>query len=112
MERTSLEDSVIRDSLKAGVPYTGNPKLIEAEGEVQIGTPLRDASVDPQPDDYVVPTNAGEADPHGPAVRAITVDSPQWAEFVARDRAANPDRYRGSHPYTDPGSPHNPLTPR
>ena len=33
-----------------------------------VGTPLRDAAVDPKPSDFLAPTNAGEADPHGPAV--------------------------------------------
>lgn len=32
------------------------------------GTPLRDGAVDPRPDDYLGPSNAGEADPHGPLV--------------------------------------------
>lgn len=35
---------------------------------VRIGTPLRDAAVDPRPGDASVPTNAGQADPHGPLV--------------------------------------------
>ncbi|MFG2671365.1 hypothetical protein [Streptomyces sp. NPDC048445] len=32
--------------------------------------PLRDAAVDPRPEDYRAPTNAGEANPHGPLVVA------------------------------------------
>lgn len=32
------------------------------------GRPLRDAAVDPEPGDYLPPTNAGEANPHGPSV--------------------------------------------
>lgn len=39
-------------------------------GEVLIGTPLRDAAVDPRARDFLPPTNAGEADPHGPLVVA------------------------------------------
>lgn len=31
---------------------------------------LRDAAVDPKPTDFLPPTNAGEADPHGPLVVA------------------------------------------
>ena len=95
---TPLEDSVARDALKAGIPYTGDPKLIEAEGAVQIGTRTRDAAVDPSPADYVVPTNAGEADPHGPAVRAITVGSPEWEAYVDQDRRQHPERYVGTVP--------------
>lgn len=38
----------------------------------QIGTRLRDAAVDPRPDDFLAPTNAGEpgelGNPHGPSV--------------------------------------------
>jgi hypothetical protein len=37
---------------------------------IMVGTPLRDAAVDPHPDDFLAPTNAGEADPHGPLVVA------------------------------------------
>lgn len=37
---------------------------------VPFGSPLRDAAVDPQPSDFLPPTNAGEADPHGPLVVA------------------------------------------
>jgi hypothetical protein len=40
-----------------------------AEAE-QIGTRLRDAAVDPRESDFLPPTNAGEADPHGPLVVA------------------------------------------
>ena len=35
-----------------------------------VGSPLRDAAVDPKPWDFLPPTNAGEADPHGPLVVA------------------------------------------
>lgn len=38
---------------------------------IRIGTPLRDAAVDPRPGDFLVPTNAGLADPHGPRVVAV-----------------------------------------
>lgn len=34
----------------------------------QVGTPLRDAAVDPKPGDFLAPINAGKADPHGPEV--------------------------------------------
>jgi hypothetical protein len=38
--------------------------------ETQIGTKARDAAVDPQPEDFLPPVNAGKADPHGPKVVA------------------------------------------
>lgn len=112
---TPFEESVTRDSVKSGVPFTGNPRDIESEGTVQIGSKARDASVDPSPEDYVVPTNAGdptiEGDPHGPHVRAITVDSPEWVAYVARDRREHPERYAGTDPTTVPGSSFNINTP-
>jgi hypothetical protein len=36
--------------------------------EDQVGTKLRDAAVDPQEGDFLAPTNAGKANPHGPEV--------------------------------------------
>lgn len=36
--------------------------------EVQLGTALRDAAVDPREGDFLAPTNAGKANPHGPEV--------------------------------------------
>lgn len=33
-----------------------------------VGTRLRDAAVDPRPEDFLAPINAGEANPHGPDV--------------------------------------------
>jgi hypothetical protein len=35
-----------------------------------VGTRLRDAAVDPRPEDFLAPTNAGKANPHGPKVVA------------------------------------------
>lgn len=37
---------------------------------VPFGSTLRDAAVNPRKSDYLPPTNAGEADPHGPEVVA------------------------------------------
>lgn len=37
-------------------------------GTEVIGTRLRDAAVDPEPSDFLPPTNAGQANPHGPRV--------------------------------------------
>lgn len=53
--------------------------------------PLRDAAVDPQPEDFPGIPNAGlpgpEGNPHGPNVRCIEVDSPLWERAVAEQRA-------------------------
>jgi hypothetical protein len=43
---------------------------LHANGPTIVGTPARDAAVDPHPEDYLVPVNAGKADPHGPLVVA------------------------------------------
>jgi len=34
----------------------------------KVGTPVRDAAVNPQPGDFLAPVDAGKADPHGPEV--------------------------------------------
>ena len=54
-----------------------SPEPVEPEVDARdvtapesIGTRLRDAAVDPQPEDFLPPVNAGEADPHGPHVVA------------------------------------------
>lgn len=38
--------------------------------EEQVGSKARDAAVDPKPEDFLPPVNAGKADPHGPKVVA------------------------------------------
>lgn len=66
----------------------------------QVGTALRDAAVDPQPTDFLPPTNAGEANPHGglvvaPGIHAVgpgpivpgTVGSPGYQEAKESDTA-------------------------
>jgi hypothetical protein len=40
----------------------------DGDGIVVVGTRLRDAAVDPRPEDFLPPTNAGLANPHGPLV--------------------------------------------
>ena len=42
-----------------------DPRDLDAE---VVGTRLRDAAVDPHPEDFLAPINAGEANPHGPEV--------------------------------------------
>ncbi len=49
----------------------------------QVGAKLRDAAVDPRPTDLLPPSNAGQANPHGPAVVAYEVDSPERVAAVA-----------------------------
>lgn len=59
------------------VPEPGDPEAPDprkvgflGSGIEPVGTRLRDAAVDPQPEDFLPPTNAGEANPHGPEVVA------------------------------------------
>lgn len=49
----------------------------------QFGARLRDAAVDPQPGDFLAPTNAGTADPHGPDVVSPEVHASQGVRPVA-----------------------------
>lgn len=58
----------------------------EQEGVIRIGTPLRDAAVDPRPGDASVPTNAGLADPHSPLVVAPEALTRQEQAYVAQTR--------------------------
>ena len=51
-------------------PEPPDPRDIARTGPHRMGTPLRDAAVDPRPEDFLPPTNAGEANPHGPLVVA------------------------------------------
>lgn len=72
-------DMVVRYARKAGYGIdkaAGTPEdpvqpdSREVGGEQVVGTRLRDAAVDPKSEDFLPPTNAGEADPHGPLVVA------------------------------------------
>src|SRR5690349_2351067 len=47
-------------------PEAPEPPDPREVGEVVSGTRLRDAAVDPEPSDFLAPTNAGEGNPHGP----------------------------------------------
>lgn len=56
-----------------------------------VGTPLRDAAVDPKPSDYLPPTNAGKADPHGPDVVSPEIHGAGLAEVVPGPVDPDPD---------------------
>jgi hypothetical protein len=66
---------------QVGTDDAGRPTYGWTTLTTQVGTPLRDASVDPHEDDYLPPTNAGAADPHGPDV--VSTQTPRnprtWA---------------------------------
>lgn len=57
----------------------------DAAAPETVGTPLRDAAVDPQDEDFMAPVGAGTADPHGPEVV-----SPQVHAEGAGDVAPGP----------------------
>lgn len=64
-----------------------NPKVEEPADprdldDGQLGTPLRDAAVDPKPEDFLAPTNAGEANPHGPEVVSPEIHASQGVRPV------------------------------
>jgi hypothetical protein len=73
-----LPDGVRQYLLRAGytVGSTTAPQpepvpLVDARDFAEqqvVGTKLRDAAVNPKPGDFLAPTNAGKADPHGPDV--------------------------------------------
>lgn len=60
--------------------------------ETQIGTKARDAAVDPQPEDFLPPVNAGKADPHSAKVVAPQIhaakEQPIRAGVVSDDLKA------------------------
>ena len=59
--RTLYDDSPNGDS----IPEPVDPRDVESQ---RVGTPVRDAAVDPEPGDFLAPVNAGQANPHGPDV--------------------------------------------
>jgi hypothetical protein len=89
-------------STKAKAPDTdvviADPR--DYDSPAQVGTDLRDAAVDPRDSDFLAPTNAGQANPHGgevvaPGIHAIgpgpivpgTVGSPGYQEAKEVDTA-------------------------
>lgn len=55
-----------------GPPPESSPATVDSRDVTTqtVGTRLRDAAVDPRHGDFLAPTNAGKADPHGPDVVA------------------------------------------
>lgn len=76
---------VIREE---GDPPPPDPRDIgtDGDGRTRIGTDLRDAAVDPRPEDFLPPTNAGEpgqlGNPHGPTVIAPEIHGSQGVRPV------------------------------
>ena len=55
---------------KAAKVEPDRPERVDAREATRrtVGTPLRDAAVDPEKGDFLAPINAGKEDPHGPKV--------------------------------------------
>ena len=61
------------------VPVPADPRDLE---DGVVGTRLRDAAVDPRPEDFLAPLNAGEGNPHGPEVVAPEIHASGPAGIV------------------------------
>ncbi|GII63550.1 hypothetical protein Skr01_36350 [Sphaerisporangium krabiense] len=89
-----------------GAGYTVDGETIEAAHEppvdsrdverVRLGTPLRDAAVDPWPEDFLPPTNAGQADPHGPQVVSPGAHAVPPAPIVPGPVSPDPDEQQAA----------------
>jgi hypothetical protein len=73
-----------RQTDRPAVPEPVDPRTLGTNGDgiAHVGTRLRDAAVDPQPGDFLVPTNAGAANPHGPLVAAPGIHAAPPAPIV------------------------------
>lgn len=60
-------------------PEIADPRKV---AETRQGTPVRDAAVDPAEGDFLAPTNAGQANPHGPDVVSPQVHASQGVRPV------------------------------
>lgn len=60
-------DGASAESVTDDGPEPVDPRKVDGEAS-QVGSKLRDAAVDPEPGDFLAPTNAGKANPHGPDV--------------------------------------------
>lgn len=69
--------------------------------QVRVGAPLRDAAVDPEPEDFLPPTNAGEADPHGLLVVSPEIHGPAGPKGIRPGPVAVDDPARQSAQETE-----------
>lgn len=62
--------SKVKDVRHGHIPEPADPRDVGTDGDgiEKVGAPLRDAAVDPRDDDFLPPTNAGKANPHGSRV--------------------------------------------
>ncbi len=73
-------------------PESPDPREVgeNGDGVEVVGTRLRDAAVDPRPGDFLPPTNAGQANPHGPKVVAPGIHATPPAPIVPGPVSSNP----------------------
>lgn len=72
------------DGTKAKAPVAEQTESPDPRkvGDERVGDPIRDGAVDPRPGDFLAPTNAGEANPHGPAVVSPEIHASQGVRPV------------------------------
>jgi hypothetical protein len=64
---------------EAETPQPLDPRTVSTE---KVGDPVRDAAVDPREGDFLAPTNAGEANPHGTEVVSPEIHASQGVRPV------------------------------
>ncbi|RLK13322.1 hypothetical protein DER29_4340 [Micromonospora sp. M71_S20] len=69
------------DDAEPVTPEDPEPPDPREHGTTLVGSALRDAAVDPRPEDFLPPTNAGRANPHGaqvvsPGIHAVSGPGP------------------------------------
>ncbi|NAE18074.1 hypothetical protein [Enterococcus hirae] len=69
------------------------PDSRKVETVVQVGSPLRDAAVDPEPGDFGVPTGAGAVDPQGPEGVSIGLAGGAVTAPDAEDDSSDEDEH-------------------
>lgn len=89
-EAETDKEAVLSYCRGAGYTVSGKtralPKAPESPDPRKIPEPeastLRDAAVDPRPEDFLAPTNAGKANPHGPDVVSPEIHASEGARPV------------------------------
>lgn len=76
------EGTVVESLDGAPVPPATTVDARSFDTPTQVGSKLRDAAVDPRPEDFLPPVNAGQADPHGPEVVSPEIHASQGVRPV------------------------------
>lgn len=81
-ERSTVAEAVSPDPREVGEG---------GSGIAPVGTRLRDAAVDAEPGDFLAPTNAGAANPHGPEVVSPGLHATPPAPIVPGPVSSDPE---------------------